>query len=176
MAERFVRMQQTFHCMDRDAQAAHMAEYAGGTAQLVNYMYDHLDEFRLLLDCLLWHAVSQLCRYAGTHRGGIHRQIHENRGLSRVDGRRDDRKAAAHRHHIPLREPVRSRPSRHELRGAAEYIALLSRYHRTGCMDIFGARCCITARCPYRTGRRSVCSRPSGKSCSPSCRGFRWAR
>ena len=51
MTERFLNIQEAFHRMDRDAQAARMAEYAdGGTAELVDYMYEHLDEFRLLLD------------------------------------------------------------------------------------------------------------------------------
>lgn len=51
MTERFLKIQEEFHRMDSTAQAAHMAEYAdGGTMELVDYMYDHLDEFRLLLD------------------------------------------------------------------------------------------------------------------------------
>ena len=51
MTERFLKIQEKFHRMDSTAQAAHMAEYAdGGTMELVDYMYDHLDEFRLLLD------------------------------------------------------------------------------------------------------------------------------
>lgn len=51
MTERFLKIQEEFHRMDNTAQSAHMAEYAdGGTMELVDYMYDHLDEFRLLLD------------------------------------------------------------------------------------------------------------------------------
>ena len=51
MTERFLKIQEEFHRMDSTAQSAHMAEYAdGGTMELVDYMYDHLDEFRLLLD------------------------------------------------------------------------------------------------------------------------------
>lgn len=51
MTERFLKIQEEFHRMDSNAQSAHMAEYAdGGTMELVGYMYDHLDEFRLLLD------------------------------------------------------------------------------------------------------------------------------
>lgn len=50
MTERFLKIQEEFHRMDSTAQSAHMAEYAdGGTMELVGYMYDHLDEFRLLL-------------------------------------------------------------------------------------------------------------------------------
>ena len=51
MLERFIHIQEDFHRMDSSVQAETMAEYAGnGTMELVNYMYDHLDEFRLLLD------------------------------------------------------------------------------------------------------------------------------
>lgn len=51
MTERFLKIQEEFHRMDSTAQSAHMAEYAdGGTMELVDYMYDHLDEFRLLPD------------------------------------------------------------------------------------------------------------------------------
>lgn len=51
MPERFLKIQEEFHHMDQAAQAAHVTKYAdGGTAELVDYMYDHLDEFRLLLD------------------------------------------------------------------------------------------------------------------------------
>lgn len=48
---RFLKIQEEFHRMDSTAHSAHMAEYAdGGTMELVDYMYDHLYEFRLLLD------------------------------------------------------------------------------------------------------------------------------
>lgn len=51
MTERFLKIQEEFHRIGSTAQAAHMAEYAdGGTMELVDYIYDHLDEFRLLLD------------------------------------------------------------------------------------------------------------------------------
>lgn len=51
MIERFLKIQETFYHMDQASQRAHMAEYAdGGTMELVQYMYEHLDEFRLLLD------------------------------------------------------------------------------------------------------------------------------
>ena len=47
MTERFLKIQEAFCQMNSDEQTAHMAEYAdGGTAELVDYMYDHLDEFR----------------------------------------------------------------------------------------------------------------------------------
>lgn len=51
MLRRFLLIQEDFCRMDPAAQSAHMTEYVdGGTMELVDYMYDHLDEFRLLLD------------------------------------------------------------------------------------------------------------------------------
>ena len=51
MVERFLKIQERFHQMSPDEQAAQMPEYSdGGTAELVDYMYENLDEFRLLLD------------------------------------------------------------------------------------------------------------------------------
>ena len=51
MVERFLKIQERFHQMSPDEQAAQMPEYSdGGTAELVDCMYENLDEFRLLLD------------------------------------------------------------------------------------------------------------------------------
>ena len=51
MIEQFIRMQEKFHQMSADEQAEIMPKYAdGGTLELIDYMYAHLDEFRLLLD------------------------------------------------------------------------------------------------------------------------------
>ena len=51
MMEMFIKIQESFHQMDSNQQEAEMVQYAsGGMETLVDYMYDHLDEFRLLLD------------------------------------------------------------------------------------------------------------------------------
>ena len=139
MTERFVRMQETFSHMDRDAQAAHMAEYAdGGTMELVDYMYDHLDEFRLLLDAS-----------SGTR---FHRFVDE---LVRIEveytyrymeaagcpARLGDALTEQLLHIVTtsrfesIFEVIRHGMSREEAR---EYIRLLSRYHRTGFFAVFG--------------------------------------
>lgn len=141
MTERFVRMQETFSHMDRDAQAAHMAEYAdGGTAQLVDYMYDHLDEFRLLLDSSygtrFHNFVDMLVRIEVEYTDKYMKAA----GYPAWMGDAMTEKLL----HIvttsrfeSLFEVVRHGMSREE---AAEYIDLLSRYHRTGFFAIFGAR------------------------------------
>ena len=51
MIERFIKIQEDFHQMKQETQIEIMPKYSdGGTAELVDYMYEHLDEFRLLLD------------------------------------------------------------------------------------------------------------------------------
>ena len=51
MMERFLKIQESFHQKDSAEQQTEMIEYAAdGMEVLVDYMYDHLDEFRLLLD------------------------------------------------------------------------------------------------------------------------------
>ena len=51
MTERFIRIQERFHLMTPEEQAERMPKYAdGGTSELIDYMYEHLEEFRLLLD------------------------------------------------------------------------------------------------------------------------------
>ena len=139
MTERFLKIQEAFHHMERMAQAAHMAEYAdGGTAELVDYMYDHLDEFRLLLDASygtrFHNFVDELVRieveytykymetvgYAARLGGAMPEKLLHIVTTSRFES---------------IFEVIRHGMSREE---AAEYIELLSRYHRTGFMAIFG--------------------------------------
>ncbi len=139
MTERFLKIQETFHQMDRSAQSAHMAEYAdGGTAELVDYMYDHLDEFRLLLDAsygtrfhrfvdgLVRIEVEYTYKYMETvgypsHMGdALTEKLLHIVTTSRFES---------------IFEVIRHGMTREE---AAEYIELLSRYHRTGFFAVFG--------------------------------------
>ena len=51
MVELFVKIQESFHQKDSREQKSEMVEYAaGGMECLLDYVYAHLDEFRLLLD------------------------------------------------------------------------------------------------------------------------------
>ena len=139
MLERFLKIQEDFCRMDGAAQSKHMAEYAdGGTLELVNYMYDHLDEFRLLLDASygtrFHNFVDELVRieveytykymetvgYAARLGGAMPEKLLHIVTTSRFES---------------IFEVIRHGMSREE---AAEYIELLSRYHRTGFMAIFG--------------------------------------
>ena len=139
MTERFLKIQEAFARMDDAAQSAHMAEYEdGGTMELVDYMYDHLDEFRLLLDASygtrFHNFVDELVRieveytyrymetagYPARTKGTLTEQLLHIVTTSRFES---------------IFEVIRHGMSREE---AAEYIELLSRYHRTGFFAIFG--------------------------------------
>lgn len=139
MTERFLKIQEAFCHMDQAAQATHMAEYAdGGTAELVDYMYDHLDGFRLLLDASygtrFHNFVDTLVRieveytYKYMERAGYAAQLGDaatEKLLHIVTTSRFE----------SIFEVIRHGMSRAE---AAEYIELLSRYHRTGFFAVFG--------------------------------------
>ena len=139
MTERFLKIQEAFCRMDRDTQAAHMAAYAdGGTAELVGYLYDHLDEFRLLLDASygtrFHNFVDELVRieveytykymeatgYPASCAGAMTKTLLHIVTTSRFES---------------IFEVVRHGMSREE---AMEYIGILSRYHRAGFHAIFG--------------------------------------
>ena len=139
MTERFLRIQEAFHHLDRTVQSSRVAEWEdGGTMELVDYMYDHLDEFRLLLDAS-----------SGTR---FHRFVDE---LVRIEveytykymeaagcpARLGDALTEKLLHIVTtsrfesIFEVIRHGMSREE---AHEYIKLLSRYHRRGFFEVFG--------------------------------------
>ena len=139
MTERFVKIQERFCHMTGAEQAEHMAEYAdGGTMELVDYMYDHLDEFRLLLDASygtrFHNFVDELVRieveYTYKYMETVGCPAHLGDAMTQkllhiVTTSRFE----------SIFEVIRHSMSRSE---AAEYIGLLSRYHRTGFFAVFG--------------------------------------
>lgn len=141
MTEHFLKIQEAFHHMDRDAQAARMAEYAdGGTAELVDYIYEHLDEFRLLLDA------SYGTRFHNFVDALVRIEVEYTYKYMETVGypaRMGDALTEKLLHIVTtsrfesIFEVVRHGMTRRE---AAEYIDLLSRYHCTGFLAIFGPR------------------------------------
>ena len=139
MTETFLRMQEKFHHMAPDAQEKQMETYAdGGTLELVNYMYDHLDEFRLLLDASygtrFHNFVDELVRieveytYKYMEAVGCPDQMGDamtEKLLHIVTTSRFESIFEVSRHGMSREE-------------AAKYIELLSRYHRTGFAAVFG--------------------------------------
>ena len=141
MIERFLKIQETFHQMDRAAQAAQMPEYSdGGTSELMDYMYEHLDAFRLLLDASygtrFHNFVDELVRieveytYKYMEAVGYPAQFGDaltEKLLHIVTTSRFE----------SIFEVIRHGMSREE---AEKYIELLSRYHRTGFLAIFSPK------------------------------------
>lgn len=141
MIERFLKIQETFHQMDRAAQAAQMPEYSdGGTSELMDYMYEHLDAFRLLLDASygtrFHNFVDELVRieveytYKYMEAVGYPAQFGDaltEKLLHIVTTSRFE----------SIFEVIRHGMSREE---AKKYIELLSRYHRTGFLAIFSPK------------------------------------
>lgn len=139
MVEKFLRIQEDFHHMEPDAQEARMETYAdGGTLELVSYMYDHLDEFRLLLDASygtrFHNFVDELVRieveytYKYMETVGRPEQMGDamtEKLLHIVTTSRFESIFEVIRHGMSLEE-------------AAKYIELLSCYHRTGFSAVFG--------------------------------------
>lgn len=140
MIERFIRIQERFHCMSPEDQAHKMPEYAdGGTSELIDYMYEHLDEFRLLLDSSygtrFHNFVDELVRIEVEYTYKYMEAV----GCTDKFGDAVTEKLL----HIvttsrfeSIFEIIRHGMSREE---ASEYIELLSRYHRTGFLEIFGS-------------------------------------
>lgn len=139
MTERFIRIQERFHLMTPEEQAERMPKYAdGGTSELIDYMYEHLEEFWLLLDASygtrFHNFVDELVRIEVEYTYKFMEAV----GYSDKFGDAVTQKLL----HIvttsrfeSIFEIIRHGMSREE---ATEYIELLSRYHRCGFIEIFG--------------------------------------
>ena len=139
MTERFIRIQERFHLMTQEEQAERMPKYAdGGTSELIDYMYEHLEEFRLLLDASygtrFHNFVDELVRIEVEYTYKFMEAV----GYSDKFGDAVTQKLL----HIvttsrfeSIFEIIRHGMSREE---ATEYIELLRRYHRCGFIEIFG--------------------------------------
>lgn len=139
MTERFIRIQERFHLMTPEEQAERMPKYAdSGTSELIDYMYEHLEEFRLLLDASygtrFHNFVDELVRIEVEYTYKFMEAV----GYSNKFGDAVTQKML----HIvttsrfeSIFEIIRHGMSREE---ATEYIELLSRYHRCGFIEIFG--------------------------------------
>ena len=141
MTERFLKIQEAFCRMEHAEQAAHMAEYAdGGTMELVGYMYDHLDEFRLLLDASagtrFHNFVDALVRIEVEYTYKYMETIGCTGALGNATTEMLLHIVTTSRFES-IFEVIRHGLSRED---AVEYIELLSRYHRTGFYEIFGGK------------------------------------
>ena len=109
MIERFLKIQEAFHHMDGAAQRAHMAEYAdGGTMELVRIEVEYTYKYMKAAGCPV------------QTEGALTERLLHIVTTSRFES---------------IFEVIRHGMSREE---AAEYIGLLSRYHRAGFASVFG--------------------------------------
>ena len=139
MTERFIRIQERFHLMTPEEQAERMPKYAdGGTSELIDYMYEHLEEFRLLLDASYGTRFHNFVDELVCIEVEYTYKFMEAVGYSDKFGDAVTQKLL----HIvttsrfeSIFEIIRHGMSREE---ATEYIELLSRYHRCGFIEIFG--------------------------------------
>ena len=138
MMELFLKIQESFHQMDSTRQEAEMVQYAsGGMETLVDYMYDHLDAFRLLLDASygtrFHNFVDEMVRIEVEYTY----KYMETIGYPKQMG---DAATETVLHMVTtayfegIFEVVRHGMSREE---AKKYIDLLGRYHHTGFGAIF---------------------------------------
>lgn len=139
MTERFIRIQERFHLMTPEEQAERMPKYAdGGTSELIDYMYEHLEEFRLLLDASYGTRFHNFVDELVCIEVEYTYKFMEAVGYSDKFGDAVTQKLL----HIvttsrfeSIFEIICHGMSREE---ATEYIELLSRYHRCGFIEIFG--------------------------------------
>ncbi len=138
MLERFWRIQEDFHNMDSETQSKEMAEYADhGMESLIDYMYDHLDEFRLLLDASygtrFHNFVDQMVRievdytYKYMEAIGYPRKVGDTMTEMLLH-------IVTTSHFEGVFEVVRHGMNREQ---AKQYISLLGKYHHTGFDAIF---------------------------------------
>lgn len=138
MMERFVAIQEQFHQKDSRAQETELNDYAlNGMESLVDYMYDHLDEFRLLLDA------SYGTRFLNFVDEMVHVEVEYTYKYMEAIGCPEQiggtltetvLHIVATAYFEGLFEVVRHGMDREE---AKRYIDLLGRYHHTGFAAIF---------------------------------------
>ncbi len=138
MVERFLKIQETFTQMDAAEQGAHMTEYAdGGMAELLDYMYDHLDEFRLLLDASYGTRFHNFVDQLVSIEVEYTYKYMEAVGYPTTLGDALTEKLlhiVTTSHFESIFEVIRHGMTREE---AAKYVELLSRYHHMGFSAIF---------------------------------------
>lgn len=136
--EIFEDVQKKFHAMESDMQTESLDEYSrNGMIQLVEYMYDHFEEFNLLVNCsygtkfqnFVEHLVDIETDYTYKYMEAVGLKFKEGRPLT---------KDLMHIMNTALFESffevIRHNMSKEE---AMEYIDLLEKYHSAGWSVIY---------------------------------------
>lgn len=138
----FQEVQEQFHAMEPDQQTDSLDEYAaGGMKQMINYMYDHQEEFQLLVNHsygtkfqnFVEHLVEIETEYTYKYMEAVGLKFRDGRPLT---------KEFMHIMNKALFESffevIRHNLSKAE---AIEYIELLEKYHSAGWNVIYGEGC-----------------------------------
>ncbi|MDO4283876.1 MAG: TetR/AcrR family transcriptional regulator [Eubacteriales bacterium] len=136
--KRFLEVQVTFHQMDAQTQKEQVYEYSGdGMMEMLDYIYDHFDEFRILLDAsygtAYQHFVEELIRIEEYY---TYRYM-ETIGCQSVTSGQVTREflhMVTTAYYESLFEVVRHRMEREQAR---RYVRMLSRYHSAGFDTLF---------------------------------------
>lgn len=136
----FVEIQENFHRLDSKVQSAEMIAYsANGMNRLIDYMYDHAQEFHLLLDASygtrFHHFVDEMVQVEVEYTYKYMEAV----GYPKMIGDAVTEMVlhmVTTSHFEGIFEVFRHDMSREE---AKKYIALLGRYHHTGFTSIFGS-------------------------------------
>lgn len=138
MLRKFREIQETFHQMNSEAQEEQMVEYAAnGMDELIDYIYDHIDEFHLLLDASygtrFHHFIDEIVEIEVEYTYKYMEAI----GYPKTIGDALTEKVlhiVTTSHFEGIFEVVRHGMDREE---AKKYVALLGRYHHTGFDALF---------------------------------------
>mgnify|MGYP004546235103 CR=1 FL=1 len=134
----FLKYQQNFHNMDADKQANSLSEYSSsGMMELLEYMYEHFQEFQLLVECaygtkfqnFVEHLVEIETEYTYKYMETIDLKIKEGKGVT---------KDFMHIMNKSLFESF-FEVIRHNMdkETAMEYVVMLERYHDAGWAVIY---------------------------------------
>ena len=138
LKDMFVEIQENFHSLDDSTQEAEMGEYTSRhQMEMLEYIYDHFDEFRLLLDC------SDGTRFSGFVDELVDIEVEYTYKYMEVINCESVKSGVVTEDFIHIIvtayfngmfEVVRHNMSRDDAR---KYIRLLNRYHMQGCSTVF---------------------------------------
>ena len=129
----FLRTQEEFHAVDEEKQAGLMDAYVtSGMEKMLDCMYDHFEEFQLLLDASYGTKFQNFCRASRRDRDGIYLQIHA--GDPVPERRCEGDSGGIHSHHDDRSFESAFEVVRHKMprEKAEDYVKMLEKYHYGG--------------------------------------------
>lgn len=138
MMEMYLRIQETFSQMDSEVQIENMGSYTSASMDdMIDYMYDHFDEFCLLLDASygtrFQNFMEEMIRIEVEYTYKYMKHI-DCQSISSGEVTEEFFHIVVTSYFNSVFEVIRHRMSREE---AKRYIHLLNKYHMAGCDTIF---------------------------------------